>query len=324
MSTFEGKKAAAGSSRGRRFGKRRWNTGDIALISMAAMGAVWLVIFCYLPMGGIALAFKDGNKALNIFRALFESEWTLNNFRMLFQDKTFWTTFSNTITINLLFLVFNFPMPILFALLMNEIRHRTYKTAIQTICNFPQFMSWVVYGGIVLMLTDASTGVVNPILEALGLSSPEKPIDLNLAQYFYPKIIIVTIIKGVGYGSIIYSAAIANIDPSYYEAAVMDGAGRFRCAISITIPSILDTIIVLLLLNIGSLLGNSFEQFYVFQSTENLSKTRVLATYIYSLGFTYRNYSTATALSLFEGIISLTLLLSANILSKKATGRGIF
>ncbi|MGN1100263.1 MAG: sugar ABC transporter permease, partial [Christensenellales bacterium] len=129
-------------------GKRRkpWTKGDYALVVMASMGAVWLFVFCYLPMAGIVLAFKDGDQKLNIFSALFSPGWTLNNFTMLFKDKTFWQVFANTITINLLFLLFNFPAPIIFALLMNEVKNRVFKTSVQTICNFPHFMSWVVYG----------------------------------------------------------------------------------------------------------------------------------------------------------------------------------
>lgn len=304
--------------------KRKLDGRDIQLIVMASFGLLFLLVFAYLPMCGILLAFRDGNKSLNVLNALFTADWTLDNFKMLFTDAEFWTVFWNTLRVNLLLLVCTFPMPILFALLINEVRHRFVKTAVQTVSNFPHFISWVVYGGIVLALTNADYGIVNPILELLHLSSWENPVDLNLAQYFYPKLIIASIIKGVGWGSIVYVAAIAGIDTSLYEAASIDGANRFQKAIRITLPGIRSTIFVFLLLNISRLMGNSFEQFYVFQTTANLSTTRVLATYMYTLGFTYRNYSTATALSLFEGIISLVLLTSVNFISKKATGEGIY
>ena len=303
---------------------KRQSANDVQLVIMASAAVCWLFVFSYLPMAGTLLSFKEGNKAINIFNALLRGSWTLDNYRMLFLDETFWQVFFNTVKLNLLMLLFNFPMPIIFALLLNEMKFKKFKSAVQTICNFPHFISWVVYGGIILMLTDSSTGVINPILEAIGLSSPENPVNLNEPQYFYAKIIIVTIIKGVGWGSIIYMAAIAGIDPMLYDAAEIDGANRMHCALKITLPSIRPTIIVLFLLNISSLLGNSFEQFYVFQTTSNIEKTRVLATYIYSLGFTYRNYSTATALSLFEGLISMTLLLTSNALAKRLTGEGIY
>lgn len=275
-------------------------------------------------MLGIILAFKDGNGALNIMDAILEAPFTLDNFADLFTSHTFWTTFTNTLTVNVLMLIFNFPMPIIFALLLNEVRHAPLKKGIQTICNFPQFISWVVYGGIILALTDANTGIVNPILEVLKLSSAENPVDLNLAQYFYPKIIVATVIKGVGWGSIVYLAAITGIDPSFYEAAMIDGANRWQRATRITLPQMKPTIITFLLLNLSKLLGNNFEQFYVFQTTENLRTTRVLATYLYNLAFTSRQWATSTALSFFDGIISVALLLSSNFASKKLTGEGIF
>lgn len=303
---------------------RKTDGRDVQLLIMALMGVAFLAVFAYLPMAGILLAFKDGNSVLNVMNALLEPGLTLDNFRKLFGDDTFWTTFTNTLTVNVLMLVFNFPMPIIFALLLNEVRSAPLKKGIQTVCNFPQFISWVVYGGIILALTDADTGVVNPILQALGLSSAENPVDLNLAQYFYPKIIIATIIKGVGWGSIVYLAAIAGIDPSLYEAAMIDGANRWQRAVRITLPQMKPTIIMFLLLNLSGLLGNNFEQFYVFQTTENLRTTRVLATYMYQLAFTQRQYATSTALSLFEGLISVVLLLSSNFASKKLTGEGIF
>lgn len=304
--------------------RAKWDSHDIQLVCMAGLGVVFLAVFAYVPMGGILLAFKEGNNKINLFRALFEADWTLSNFQNLFSDQTFWDTFSNTLVINLLLLVFNFPMPILFALLLNEVRVLSLKKGIQTICNFPQFISWVIYGGIIQALTDPTTGVLNPILEFLGISSPNNPLDLNLAQYFYPKIIFATIIKGVGWGSIIYLAAITGVDPQLYEAAMIDGANRWQRAIRITLPMIKPTIVVFLLLNLSGLLGNNFEQFYVFQTTENLRTTRVLATYVYTLGFSQQKYATATALSLFEGIISVVLLLSSNFASKKIAGEGIF
>ena len=268
--------------------RHKRNIRDFQLIVMAAAGIVFLAVFAYLPMFGIALAFKDGDKALNIMRPLLLGTWTLDNFRRLFMDETFWQVLANTLTINILLLIFNFPMPILFALLMNEVNVKFLKKGVQTLCNIPHFISWVVYGGIIISLTNPSTGVVNPILEVLGLSTAEHPIDLNLAKYFYPKIIIASILKGIGWGSIIYSAAIAGINPELYEAAVMDGAGRWRRAWNITVPMIKPTIIIFLLLNMSNLLSNSFEQFYVFQTTENLETTRVLATYTYNVGFTWR------------------------------------
>lgn len=304
--------------------RKKWTGQDYALFTMAMMGAVFLAIFAYIPMSGIILAFKDGDHKFNLLKEMLTGEWTLKNFTELFSDPIFWETFLNTIKINILMMIFGFPMPIVFALLMNEVNNKHFKNGIQTICNLPHFLSWTVFGGIIISLTASDTGIVNPILEALGLSSKENPVDLNLSQYFYPKIIGASILKGFGWGSIVYTAAIVGIDPGLYEAATIDGANRWKKATRITLPLISPTITVFLLLRISNLLGNSFEQFYIFESKDDISKSRVLATYTYDLSFTRGKWSTATLLSLSEGCVSIILLLSSNWLSKKLAGKGIF
>lgn len=268
------------------------------------------------------MSFKDGDKSLNIVDIFTDSEipWTFQNYIELFKDEKFWSVMKNTLGLNLLSLLFNFPAPIIFALLINEVKSKKIKGAVQTVTTFPHFISWVIFGGIINALTDMTTGVVNPILELFHLSSPENPVDLNLAQYFWPKMIITSLIKNVGWGSIIYSAAIAGISPSVYEAAKLDGCNRFQKAIKVTLPLILPTVTTFLLLNISRILGNSFEQFYVFQNVANLESSEVLATYVYSSAFTYRNYSTAAAISFFEGVVSVILLTLSNKISKKLTG----
>lgn len=294
------------------------------LVLMASLSIVYLFFFSYLPMAGTVLAFKDGNHSLNILKATIFSDWTLDNFKNLFSDQKFWSVMGNTVGLNVVSLMISFPAPIIFALLLNEIHSKKIRTVIQSIVIFPHFISWVIFGGIVGSLTDMSTGVVNPMLEWLGLSSPSNPVDLNLPQYFWGKMIIVSLIKNVGWGSVIYTAGIAGINPELYEAADVDGAGRFVKATRLTLPMLAPTITIFLLLSIARLLGNSFEQFFVFQNVANLSKSEVLATYVYSTGFTYRNYSSAAAMSLFDGMISLVLLLTGNGISKRLTGRGFF
>jgi len=293
-------------------------------MAMAGMGVLFLLVFSYIPMFGLLLSLKEGNKSLNIIQALVSSPWTLQNYKDLVLDEKFWSVTWNTLGLNVLSLLVNFPAPIIFALLINEVRLKPVKKTVQTIANFPHFISWVIFGGIILALTDMTTGVINPVLEVLGLSSKENPVDLNMPQYFWAEMIIVSLIKNVGWGSIVYSAAISGINPEIYEAATIDGAGRWNKAVRITLPMIAPTITIFLLLNISRLLGNSFEQFYIFQNSANLSKSEVLATYIYSTGFTYRNYSYASAMSFFEGVISVILLTLSNFISKKTAGRGIF
>lgn len=302
----------------------KWNSRSIQITAMAGLSVVFLAVFAYLPMFGIILGFKDGNKSLNILQATFYSEWTMDNFNALIHNDTFWGVFRNTVGLNLLTLLFTFPAPIIFALLLNEIRNKYFKRASQTIVSIPHFLSWIIFGGIILAVTDMNTGVVNPLLEFFGISTPDNPIDLNLAQYFWGKMIVIVLLKSVGWGSIIYSAAIAGINTEMFEAADMDGANRLQKALHITLPSIAPTITVFLLLNVSRLLGNSFEQFYVFQTTANLAKSEVLSTFIYSTSFTYRNYSTGALIGLFESVVSVILLVFANFISKKTSGRGIF
>lgn len=304
--------------------RKRLTKGQWELLVFATFGLILLAIFSYLPMTGVLLAFRDGNKTLDIVDATFgEGIWTFQNFINVLSDAKFWDVMKNTLGLNLLSLLISFPAPIIFALLLNEVRSKKAKNAFQTIATFPHFISWVIFGGIINALTDTSTGIINPILQLFGLSSPDNPVDLSLSQYFWAKMIIVSLIKNVGWGSIIYSAAIANINPSVYEAAKIDGAGRFRTAVSVTLPLILPTVTTFLLLSIGRILGNSFEQFYVFQNVANLERSEVLATFVYSQAFTYRNYSTAAAISFFEGVVSVILLTLSNKISKKLSGNSL-
>lgn len=304
--------------------KKKISFRHIELISMASLGVIFLLVFSYLPMTGLVLAFKEGNRSLNIFNATINAPWTMNNVTNLFTDDTFWGVLYNTIGLNVLALLFTFPAPIIFALLLNEINSKYFKTSVKMISSMPHFLSWIIFGGIVLALTDMTIGVTTPLFAFLGIAPESAPIDLGLADYFWGKMIIVSLMKGVGWGSIIYSAAITGINKELYESAEIDGANRFQRMYHITLPLIAPTITVFLLLNISGLLANSFEQFYIFQNTANLSKSEVLATYIYSQSFTYRNYSTGAAIGLFESVVSVILLVSANFISKKTTGRGLF
>ena len=304
---------------------KRWTSRDVTLFAIACLGIAFLAVFSYTPMFGVVLAFKDGNEVLNVFRAIFMSDWVgFDNFKEFILDPKFVDVILNTLGLNLIMLCINFPAPILFAILLNEVQHSKYKKTIQTISTFPHFVSWVIFGGIVISLTDMTTGIFNPILYALGIGSPNDPINLQTAEYFWATMIITSLIKGVGWGSIIYLAAIAGISPELYEAATIDGANRGQQAWHITLPLIAPTITVFLLLNVSNLLSNSFDQFYVFQNSANLKRSEVLATYIYKTGIIQRQYSYTSALGLFESLVSVVLLVISNILSKRVSGRGIF
>ncbi len=295
------------------------------LIFLISLGVLFLFVFSYVPLFGLLLAFKDGDNKINVFNTLFNGEWVgFQNFSNVFQDYNFPDVLKNTVCLNTLMLFINFPAPILFALFLNEIKHKKLRTVLLNICIFPTFISWMTFGGIFLSLLDTNTGMLNPILNFFHIGDPANPINFGEPQYFWATIIITSLIKGTGWGSIIYSAAITNINPEIYEAAEIDGAGRFRVMLKITLPAMLPTITVFFLLSIGGLLGNNFEQFYVFQNAINKSTGEVLATYSFTQGISYKRYSFTTALGIIQSFVSLFLLLGANAISKKITGKGVY
>lgn len=303
--------------------KTKWVKNDFELVSMASYSIIFLAIFAYLPMFGLILAFKDGDGVLNINNAIFRSDWVwFDNFLEFMRDKDFTNVLWNTLGLNLMSLIFTFPAPIIFALLINEIRSRKFKTAVQTVTFFPQFLSWVIYGGIVLALINMDTGVLSKIFVRLHLISAETDIIAE-PKYFWAIVIFTNIFKGVGWGSVIYLAAICGLDSALYEAAELDGANRFQKMLHITLPGILPTVIVYLLLSVSGLLNNGVEQIFVFQNQLNLSASEVIDTFVLKYGIRKNMYSYATAIGFFKSVIALALILSSNLIAKKITGEGI-
>ena len=307
--------------------KKPWKTTDYELVFMAVLSVMFLFVFAYLPMYGITLAFKNGDGQINILKTLFFGEYIgFDNFKSFLLDEKFYQVLGNTLGLNLLMLLIEFPAPIILALLINEVEHKIYKKVVQSISIFPHFLSWTIFGGIILAVSNVNTGVINPVLEILGLSSKNKPVNLATSDYIWILIIGSSLIKSTGWGSIIYLTAITGIDPSLYEAATIDGAGRFDRIRYITIPSIMPTITLFLILRLSNMLDNSFEQFYVFQNGANLTASEVLSTYIWkmSIGSSDRRFSYSSALGLFNSVIGFILLLLGNFTSKKLTGKGVF
>ena len=287
------------------------------------LGVAFLLVFSYAPMYGIVLAFKKGDYVIDIKKAIFQSDWIgMDNFKKFLVDPQFFNVVLNTLWLNLLSLLINFPAPIIFALLINEVRGKTFKKTVQTISYFPHFLSWIVFGGIILNIINPQTGILNDILRKVGLI--DQPIDLGRSEYTWGVLIVTALVKGVGWSSVIYLAAIAGIDTSMYEAADIDGAGRFSKIFFITLPSILPTIAVFLILSVSNLLNSGFEQIYVFQNQINLDKSEVIDTFVYKYGVLNKRYSYTTAIGLVKSVISLILLLLANFASKKITGKGIY
>jgi len=301
--------------------RKKFNT---SIFIMALCGVVFLIVFNYLPMIGIVVAFKDMDRVLNITKALAEKPFVgLDNFQAFLQDKEFINIMLNTLGMNILQLVIGFPAPIIFALLLNEVIHTRIKKAVQTITYMPYFISWVVFGGIVIGMLSSDGGLINNIL--VKLSIIDKPIPyISKPEYFWGIVIASGMIKGIGWGTVIYLAAINSVDQSQYESAVIDGANRFQKMWHITLPSIRGTIIIFLLLNISNLLVSNFDQIYVLQNSLNYARSEVIDTYVYKIGIAQMRYSFTTAVGLFKSVIAIILLTFSNTVSKKYLGRGLY
>lgn len=301
--------------------RRRFNG---AVFFMAMLGVAFLLVFNYIPMVGVVIAFKDMDGVLNIAKGLVEKPFVgLQNFQAFLQDRSFLNIMANTIGMNLTSLLVGFPAPIILALLLNEVRHDRLKKSVQTITYFPYFISWVVFGGVVISMLSPDNGLINSLLQGLGLV--KKPISfLSDAGYFWGIMIVTGILKGAGWGAVIYLAAISGIDVAQYEAATIDGANRFQRMWHITLPGILGTIIIFLLLSISNLLNSSFDQIYVLQNPLNLTRSEVIDTYVYKMGIPQMRYSFTTAVGVFKSVIAFVLLTGSHLFSKKVLGRGIY
>ena len=295
--------------------KRIW--GQKALLSMVVPGLLCLILFNYLPMYGIIIAFKNFRFRDGILGS--ETVW-FEHFENLFKDADFWIAIRNTICINLLKIVFSFPCPIIFALLLSEMRIKGVKKGVQTLSYLPHFLTWVIVAGIFsgLLSTD---GVINDILGAFGV----RPVRfLTEKWFFWPLMVITGIWKEGGWNAIIYIAALSNINTELYEAAAIDGADRFAKIKYITLPAMTPTIKITLLLGIAGLFTAGFDQIYLFQNALILDVGEVLDTYIYKYGMSNLMYSYSAAAGLFQSVVNFIILIAANTISRLSTGSGLY
>jgi putative aldouronate transport system permease protein len=289
-----------------------WAQKDLQ--SMALPGVLWMVIFNFIPMYFIIIAFMRYNVAKGVLR----SRWLgLANFHEFFTDDRFWLVIRDTFGLNLLRLIIGFPIPIIFAILLNELLNLKYKKLVQTVTYLPHFLSWIIVGGIMYnWLSDS--GFFTLLLVKLGLLA--QPVHLiGTPKYFWGILITSEIWKELGWNSIIYIAAISSIDPNIFEAAIIDGAGRFGKIWHVTLPSIKGTIAVLLVLNIGYLMGSNFEQLFVFNKPILYDAIDVIDIYAYRMGIENGRLSYATAIGLFRSVFAFILLYTANKACKKLT-----
>jgi putative aldouronate transport system permease protein len=296
----------------KRMNKNRW------LYIMLLPGIFYFLAFRYLPMWGILISFKD----FLPFKGFWDSEWVgLKHFERFFFDANFSLLFTNTLVLALYNLIFFFPLPILLAIMMNELRIGLVKRWVQTLIYIPHFVSWVVVVGIVYMFFSTEGGVINEMLAMMGIPK----IDFLISSDWFRTMITFEVIwKESGWGTIIFLAALAGVDPGLYEAAKMDGAGRFRQLWHITLPAIRSTIMILLILRLGSFLDNGFEQIFLMLNSMNREVGEVFDTYVYVVGIQQGQFSYSTAVGLFKSVIGLILVVVSNWLSKRFTGEGLY
>ena len=300
----------------RRLFKDIWNARYIYLL--ISLGLAYFLVFHYAPMGGIVLAFKKYNARLGIWG----STWIgFDHFKRIFVTPGAVAAIKNTFEINLARLIYQIPMPIMLALLINEMRGTKIKRIYQTIFTFPHFLSWVVVSTI-LMNFLANSGMVNAIIASIGGT---KYNFLSDEKLFRPLLYITQNWKEMGWSSIIYIAAISSIDLSLYEAATVDGASRLKQAWHVTLPGIKETINTLFILQVGRIMNTGFEQIFYMQNPGVKSVSDILDTYIYSITFdAVPNYGFSTAVGLFKSVINLFMLLFANAIIKRFNGTGMF
>ena len=271
-------------------------------------------IFCYLPMGGIVIAFKDFRAARGIFGSKWADPW-YKYFDQFFNGYYFARLLRNTLLINVLDLLFGFPAPIILALLLNELRSNSYKRVVQTVSYLPHFISQVVICGIILDFF-SSSGVINQIITLLG---GNRVLFMQDARYFRPIYVGSGIWQGVGYGSIIYLSALSGVNVDLYDAAAIDGCNRFGRVIHVTIPGILPTVIIMLILKVGSMLSVGFEKIILLYNETIYETADVISSFVYRYGLQKGNYSYATAVGLFNSLFNFALLIGVNALSRKVS-----
>ncbi|RED56670.1 carbohydrate ABC transporter membrane protein 1 (CUT1 family) [Cohnella phaseoli] len=292
--------------------KRLAGQWDIQLMVVPAL--LLIIVFQYIPMYGVLLGFQD----YSLFKGFLDSPWVgLKHFEAFFNDPDFNRVIRNTIVISFLKFFIGFPAPIILALMLNEVSKLAFKRVIQTVSYLPHFMSWVIVAGMVSSMLSTDNGSINMLLQQLNLI--DEPISfLSLPEYFWSILVVTDVWKSIGFGSIIYLAAIAGVNPQMYEAAAIDGASKFKMTYLITIPSIMPVIIIFMILAIGNLLSAGFEDILLLANAGIREVSDVIDVYVYRIGIENQRFSYATAIGLFKAIISVALLTIANFAARKS------
>ncbi|MFC5651452.1 ABC transporter permease [Paenibacillus solisilvae] len=298
--------------RGRRV-KRHWQLYLLVLLPLA-----YIVIFKYIPMYGAQIAFRDFSPVKGIMGSELVG---FKNFSTFFSSPNFWMLIKNTLVISVYSLLVGFPAPIILALALNEIRNARFKKWVQMVTFAPYFISTIVMVSMIILFLSPRLGFVDHIVKSLGLESIN---FMGIPQYFSSIFVWSNIWQGIGYGAVIYLAALAGVNPDLYEAARVDGASRFQKVIHIDIPGIMPAAIILLILNVGQIMNVGFEKIYLMQNSLNTSTSEVISTYVYKIGLLGANFSFSAAVDLFNSVINLVLLLAVNYLARRISDSSLW
>lgn len=281
-------------------------------------GLIYFIMFRYIPMGGLVIAFQDYSPFLGFAKSKFVG---FDQFIKFFQTPDFPRLFRNTLGISLLQLLFFFPAPIILSLFLNEVRHMTYKRTVQTFIYIPHFISWVIVASLTYQLFNVTDGVINQII---ALITGSKVDILSRSDMFWGLIVGQVIWKETGYGTIIFLAALSGVDQEMYEAARIDGANRWQLLWYITLPALKSIIVMMLILRVGGLLNTGYEQIFLMRNDLNVSAADVFDTYIYTRGIVNGRYSFSAAAGMFKSVIGMIMVLGANWVAKKSGESGIY
>jgi putative aldouronate transport system permease protein len=304
-------KKASEWSKARRSFRRHW---QLYLITIP--GVVYFLIFKYIPMAGAVIAFKE----YNVVQGMWGSPWAgFKYFALFFNNPVFWTLIKNTLVLSLYSLPVGFVIPIILAICLNEIRNGPFKRFTQQVTYAPYFISTVILVSMTILVLAPQLGVVNMGLQALGL----QPINFLGSPSIFPSIFVWTgVWQFSGYAAVIYLAALAGVDPQLHEASRIDGASRLQKILNVDLPGIMPVILVILILNVGSLLAVGFEKVYLLQNPLNLATSEIISTYVFKIGLLNANYSFATAVGLFNSVVNMILLVIVNSLAKRFSESG--
>ncbi|MDO4293105.1 MAG: ABC transporter permease subunit [Eubacteriales bacterium] len=301
--------------------KRGWRTDlkknwQLWLLLLPTL--VYIAVFCYQPMYGALIAFKDFNPRMGILG----SPWAgLKYFEQFFSTSIFSKTLRNTILLSVYNLLWSFPVPIIFALLLNQVKNRKFKSFIQTVTYAPNFISVVVLVGMITLFLSPGSGFLTGLFDKLGAKDS---LYLVRPEYFRTLYIASGIWQGMGFSSIIFLAALTGVSPELHESAMIDGAGIVKRIWHIDLPSILPTIVIMLIMAIGNILSIGYEKVYLLQNGMNLEVSEIISTYVFKTGIRSAQYSFATAVGLFNSVINLILLVTANLIAKRTTETSLF